>query len=83
MTEREVGFRPDICAEELKNSPKITVAIQANIKTFIEQFFEEVNAENFHFDNNQQWWHQLNGKCQQNHEMFLSLAMDTSPFMNY
>uniref|UniRef100_A0A1B0B213 Uncharacterized protein n=1 Tax=Glossina palpalis gambiensis TaxID=67801 RepID=A0A1B0B213_9MUSC len=42
-----------------------------------------MNTANFHFDNHRPWWHQLNEKCQQNREMFLSLAMDTSPPLNY
>uniref|UniRef100_A0A1A9ZYI5 2-hydroxyacyl-CoA lyase n=1 Tax=Glossina pallidipes TaxID=7398 RepID=A0A1A9ZYI5_GLOPL len=81
---KDVRFiQVDICAEELNNSVKATVAIQADIKPFVEQLFEEMNAVNFHFDNNRQWWQQLNEKCQQNREMFLSLAMDTSPPLNY
>ncbi|XP_037896297.1 ribose-5-phosphate isomerase-like [Glossina fuscipes] len=38
-------FRVDICAEELNNSVKATVALQADIKPFVDRLFEEMDVD--------------------------------------
>uniref|UniRef100_A0A1B0C5T8 Thiamine pyrophosphate enzyme central domain-containing protein n=1 Tax=Glossina palpalis gambiensis TaxID=67801 RepID=A0A1B0C5T8_9MUSC len=37
--------------QELNNSVKATVALQADIKPFVDRLFEEMDVVNFHFDN--------------------------------
>uniref|UniRef100_A0A1B0C3T3 Uncharacterized protein n=1 Tax=Glossina palpalis gambiensis TaxID=67801 RepID=A0A1B0C3T3_9MUSC len=74
--------RPESILYDQKNEVRINHNLikpynVADIKPFVEQLFEEMNAVNFHFHNHRPWWHQLNEKYQQNREMFLSLAMDT------
>uniref|UniRef100_A0A1B0C4G6 2-hydroxyacyl-CoA lyase n=1 Tax=Glossina palpalis gambiensis TaxID=67801 RepID=A0A1B0C4G6_9MUSC len=67
------GADGDICVEKWINSVKANVAIRA------EQLFEEMNAVNFHFDNNREWWYQLNEQCQQKGEIsFFSNGYVTS-----
>uniref|UniRef100_A0A1A9W0X6 2-hydroxyacyl-CoA lyase n=1 Tax=Glossina brevipalpis TaxID=37001 RepID=A0A1A9W0X6_9MUSC len=81
---KDVKFiQVDIYAEELNNSVKAAVAIQADIKPFTEQLFEEMNAVNFHFDDDRPWWQQLKQKCQQNREILLSLALNSATPLNY
>lgn len=59
------------------------MAITADIKPFAEQIFEQMNAINFRFSNDNEWWNVLSTKCRQNREAVHQMAMNTSTPLNY
>ncbi|XP_037948727.1 2-hydroxyacyl-CoA lyase 1 [Teleopsis dalmanni] len=82
--DKDVKFiQVDICPEELHNSVISTVAIQSDIKPFAEQLFEQMNAVNFHFSNENPWWQQLATKCAQNKEAVQTMSKQISAPLNY
>ncbi|XP_013119363.1 2-hydroxyacyl-CoA lyase 1 [Stomoxys calcitrans] len=82
--DKDVKFiQVDICPEELHNSVTASVAIQADIRPFAEQIFEQMNAINFRFSNDNDWWQVLSSKCRQNREAVHQMAMNTSTPLNY
>lgn len=67
----------------MHNSVTASVAITADIKPFAEQIFEQMNAINFRFSNDNEWWNVLSTKCRQNREAVHQMAMNTSTPLNY
>lgn len=58
----------DLCAEELHNSVKASVAIQSDLKPAIKAITEELNKTKFCFSNDKSWWRLLANKCKENRE---------------
>ncbi|XP_075165676.1 2-hydroxyacyl-CoA lyase [Haematobia irritans] len=82
--DKDVKFiQVDICPEELHNSVTASVAIQSDIKPFAEQIFEQMNAINYRFANDNEWWQVLSAKCRQNRDAVQQMAMNTSTPLNY
>ncbi|CAD7089581.1 unnamed protein product [Hermetia illucens] len=73
----------DLCPEELHNSVRSAVAVQADINPFVEHLFEQLNAVNFNFSDNSDWWKLLKEQCYKNKTTIRSMAMTTSPPLNY
>lgn len=59
------------------------MAIQSDIKPFAEHLFEQMNAINYRFSSNSDWWQELSAKCRKNRETVHQMAMNTSTPLNY
>lgn len=59
------------------------MAIQSDIKPFAEHLFEQMNAINYRFSNDHDWWKTLNAKCKQNREYVHQMSMNSSTPLNY
>ncbi|XP_034103595.1 2-hydroxyacyl-CoA lyase 1 [Drosophila nasuta] len=82
--DKDVKFiQVDICPEELHNSVVASVAIQADIRPFAEQLFEQMNAVNFRFGYEQDWWKQLAAKCKHNRDTVQQMSLNTASPLNY
>ncbi|KAI8038860.1 hypothetical protein M5D96_008773 [Drosophila gunungcola] len=82
--DKDVKFiQVDINPEELHNSVVASVAIQADIRPFAEQLFEQMNAVNFRFGYEQDWWKQLAVKCKQNRDTVQKMSLNTETPLNY
>lgn len=82
--DKDVKFiQVDINPEELHNSVVASVAIQADIRPFAEQLFEQMNAVNFRFGYEQDWWKQLAAKCKQNRDTVQQMSLNTQTPLNY
>ncbi|KAG4068877.1 hypothetical protein HA402_005025 [Bradysia odoriphaga] len=73
----------DICAEEMHNSVRSTVAIQSDILPFVNHLLEQLNGQNYQFDNNSDWWTSLRQKCTTNQKTVQGYARDISTPLNY
>ncbi|XP_055858825.1 2-hydroxyacyl-CoA lyase 1 [Episyrphus balteatus] len=73
----------DLCPEELHNSVMSSVAAQSDIKPFAEHLFEQMNAVNYVFSQDNDWWKELNAKCQQNRESVQRMSLNTEAPLNY
>ncbi|XP_022916626.1 2-hydroxyacyl-CoA lyase 1 [Onthophagus taurus] len=73
----------DICAEELNNSVKSEVAIQADLKPSVLMLLEEVQKRRFVFDGKSDWWTLLNEKCEANRKAVQSMIDIIEPPLNY
>lgn len=73
----------DLCPEELHNSVMSSVAAQSDIKPFAEHLFEQMNAVNYVFSTDNDWWKELTAKCQQNKESVQRMSLNTEPPLNY
>lgn len=73
----------DLCAEELHNSNLSSVAIQSDIKPFVEHLFDQLNAVNYNFSSQNDWWRELNVKCKKNRETVMEMALNVTQPLNY
>lgn len=73
----------DICPEELHNSIPSEVAVQSDIKPFVEHLFEHLNAVNYNFSPNTEWWKSLKNQCDKNKSVIQQMALNTSIPLNY
>jgi 2-hydroxyacyl-CoA lyase 1 len=73
----------DICAEEMHNSIKSSVAVQSDIGPFTELLLEEMTKRNFRFNQNSAWWKELEVKCTKNKAAVQQMAQNTAPPLNY
>lgn len=65
------------------NSVRSAVAIQSDILPFADHFLEQLNGQNYQFDNNSDWWTSLRQKCDANQKAVQAMANDVSIPLNY
>ncbi|XP_018561519.1 2-hydroxyacyl-CoA lyase 1 [Anoplophora glabripennis] len=73
----------DICAEELHNSVKSEVAIQSDMKPAVAQILEGLQRNKFVFSSQNEWWRELEKKCQDNKKIVQAMSADVSTPLNY
>ncbi|KAJ6645720.1 2-hydroxyacyl-CoA lyase 1 [Pseudolycoriella hygida] len=73
----------DLSAEEMHNSVRSAVAVQSDILPFVDHFLEQLNGQNYQFDNNSDWWKSLKQKCEANQKTVQSFAKNVSTPLNY
>lgn len=73
----------DLSAEEMHNSVRSAVAIQSDILPFVDHLLEQLNGQNYQFDNNSDWWKSLKQKCAANQKTVQNFAKDISTPLNY
>lgn len=73
----------DLSAEEMHNSVRSAVAVQSDILPFVDHLLEQLNGQNYQFDNGSDWWKSLKQKCEANQKTVQSFANDISTPLNY
>ncbi|KAL7033973.1 hypothetical protein ACKWTF_007801 [Chironomus riparius] len=73
----------DIVPEEMHNSIKSLVAIQSDILPFADALVDEMSKRKFRFDENNEWWKELNDKCEKNQKIVKEMSLDNSVPLNY
>jgi len=73
----------DLNAEEMHNSVRSAVAIQSDIVPFVDHLLEQLNGQNYQFDNKSDWWKSLLQKCETNQKAVQGMANDISTPLNY
>lgn len=73
----------DLCAEELHNSVRNEVAVQADLLPFAEHLLEQLLGQNYKFNDESDWWRLLRSKCAANRAAVERLASDSSEPLNY
>lgn len=73
----------DLSAEEMHNSVRSAVAIQSDILPFVDHLLEQLNGQNYQFDNNSDWWTSLRQKCETNQKTVQAFANNISTPLNY
>lgn len=71
----------DLLAEEMHNSVLSSVAVQSDIKPFVEALQGKLEAQRFTF--NGPWWTELKDKCNKNQEAVQVMAKNVSTPLNY
>lgn len=71
----------DLLAEEMHNSVLSSVAVQSDIKPFVEALQGKLEAQRFTF--NGPWWAELKEKCNKNQEAVQLMAKNVSTPLNY
>lgn len=71
----------DLLAEEMHNSVLSSVAVQSDIRPFVEALQAQLATHRFKF--NGPWWNALKDKCQKNQEAVQAMAKNVSTPLNY
>lgn len=71
----------DLCAEEMHNSVESAVAVQADIKPFVEALQAKLSTIRFRF--NGPWWSELQTKCKANQQAVQTMSKNLSTPLNY
>ena len=67
----------------MHNSIKSLVAIQSDILPFADAIVDEMSKRKFRFDESNEWWKELNDKCEKNQKTVKEMSMDNSVPLNY
>jgi 2-hydroxyacyl-CoA lyase 1 len=73
----------DIVPEEMHNSIKSLVAIQSDILPFADALVDEMSKRKFRFDESNDWWKELNDKCDKNQKTVKEMSLDNTVPLNY
>lgn len=73
----------DLCAEEMHNSVRSEVAVQADLLPFAEHLLEQLLGQNYKFNDESDWWKTLRAKCATNRATVQRMALDVSTPLNY
>lgn len=73
----------DLCPEELHNSILSTLAVQSDVKAFVETLGFELANQNYRFNTIRPWWRELNEKTDKNKKIVAEMAKSTSLPLNY
>jgi 2-hydroxyacyl-CoA lyase 1 len=73
----------DLCAEEMHNSIKSSVAVQSDVAPFTELLLEQITKRNYRYGGNTAWWKDLTGKCAKNKQAVQQMVASTAPPLNY
>ncbi|XP_043922774.1 2-hydroxyacyl-CoA lyase 1 [Protopterus annectens] len=73
----------DICAEELGNNVKPSVALLGDIKAVVQQLLEYVQEQPWKYPSSSEWWKILKDKIKENEDASQELALQKSLPMNY
>lgn len=57
--------------------------MQSDILPFVDHLLEQLNGQNYQFDNDSDWWKSLKQKCEANQKTVQSFANDISTPLNY
>lgn len=71
----------DLCAEEMHNSVLSSVAVQADIRPFVEALQEKLASLKFKFAG--PWWTELRDKCEKNQQAVQAMAKNVATPLNY
>lgn len=71
----------DLNAEEMHNSVKADVAVQADIVPAVLSLSDKLKS--WKYDENSEWWNSLRKKCDENKQQVIAMAKDTSVPLNY
>lgn len=81
FSEKVQVIQVDLCAEEMHNSVLSSVAVQADIKPFVEALQAKLESIRFRFAG--PWWTELRDKCEKNQQAVLAMARNVSTPLNY
>lgn len=81
FNEKVKVIQVDICAEEMHNSVLSSVAVQADIKPFVEALTSKLESLRFRFSG--PWWNELKEKCDKNQQAVQVMAKNVSTPLNY
>lgn len=73
----------DIQVEEMHNSVLSRCAIQSDLLPFSDLFVDAMASKKFRFDESNDWWKELNDKCEKNRKTVDAMAFNTSVPLNY
>lgn len=73
----------DLCAEEMHNSVRSTVAIQSHLLPFADHLLEQLLGQNFKLNVDNDWWQSLRQKCEINRKTVEAMALNTKSPLNY
>ncbi|KAG5680975.1 hypothetical protein PVAND_010449 [Polypedilum vanderplanki] len=73
----------DIVPEEMHNSIKSHIAVQSDIVPFTDALIDEFTKKKFRFNENNEWWKELNEKCEKNQKTVKAMQSDEKVPLNY
>lgn len=83
FNEKVKVIQVDLCAEEMHNSVLSSVAVQSDIKPFVEQLTQKLETLKYKFSGGSPWWKELKDKCKKNQDAVQTMAKNVSTPLNY